>query len=277
MSQFNASSIPQKFVDGQGNVNVAALAQGLQHLGGDPMKHVEGSGTFNIEGLTADYLHRESGAGAGKVNVEPTVESIAAATKAPVIQTEAVTNPSQVDWDIVSAEIQTHGSIQPATLKSLQDAGIPTEMIQKYEAGALAIADVNLRKMTDAVGGQENYAQFVAWANTNMPLSDRQTLFDSMNRPGGHLALQGAYGQFVAAGGVKGGSGEPNDLNTLVGCGPGTGVTGATPFTSRTERSAAFRDIKYGRDAEYTDLINERARATHAAVQTLKLRDKQTI
>lgn len=277
MSQFNSSSIPQKFVDVQGNVNVAALAQGLQHLGGDPMKHVEGSGTFNVEGLTADYLNREAGAGAGKPKVEPTVESIAAATKAPVIQTEAVTNPSEVNWDNVASEIQAHGSIQPATLKSLHDAGIPAGMIEKYEAGTLAIAENNLRKMSDAVGGAENYAQFVEWANSNMSLPDRQTLFDSMNRPGGHLALQGAYGQFVAAGGAKASSGEPNDINTLGGGSFGGGVTGATPFTSRTERSAAFRDIKYGRDAEYTELINERARATHAAVQTLKLRDKQTI
>lgn len=276
MSQFNSSTIPQKFVDGQGNVNVAALAQGLQHLGGDPMKHVEGGGTFNIEGLTQDYLNREAGSSIAKPNVEPTVKAIAAATKAPVIQTEAVTKPSEVNWDNVADEIQAHGSIQPATLKSLHDAGIPAGMIEKYEAGTLAIAENNLRKMADVVGGSDNYAQFVAWANSNMPIEDRQTLFDSMNRPGGHLALQGAYSQFVAAGGAKAASGEPRDINTLGGGGVG-GVTGATPFTSRTERSAAFRDIKYGRDAEYTDLVNERARATHAAVQTLKLRDKQTI
>ena len=275
MTQLNSAVIPQKFVDGQGNVNVAALAQGLSHLGGDPMKHVEGSGTFNVEGLAQDYLNRESAGGKPEPKVAATVESIAAATKAPVIQTEAVTNPTQVNWDSVSAEIQTHGSIQPSTLKNLQDAGIPAEMIAKFEAGALAIEENNLRKMADAVGGAENYATFVAWANSNMSLSDRQMLFDSMNRPGGHLALQGAYGQFVAAGGAQAGGGEPKDINTLGGGGPA--ATGATPFGSRTERSAAFRDIRYGRDGEYTNIVNERARATHAAVQTLKLRDKAAI
>ena len=146
-------------------------------------------------------------------------------------------------------------------------------MIEKYEAGAVAISENNLRKMTDAVGGQENYAQFVQWANSNMSLGDRQTLFDSMNRPGGHLALQGAYGQFVDAGGIQKDAGEPKDINTL-GSG-GVPATGATPFGSRTERSAAFRDIRYGRDAEFTELVNQRARATHAAVQTLKLRDQE--
>lgn len=271
MTQFPGSAvIPQKFVDGQGNVNVAALAQGLQHLGGDPMKHVEGGGTFNVEGLSQDYLNRE--AAGGKPKVDATVESIAAATKAPVIQTEAVTSPAQVNWDSLAAEIQMHGSIQPGTRKSLEDAGVPAAMIAQHEAGVLAIAENNLRKMADAVGGSENYAKFVEWANSNMPIEDRQTLFDSMNRPGGHLALQGAYSQFVAAGSVKAGGGEPRDINTLGG--GGVAATGATPFGSRTERSAAFRDIKYGRDGEYTELVNERARATHAAVQTLKLRDQ---
>lgn len=273
MSQFNSATIPQKFVDGQGNVNVAALAQGLQHIGGDPMKHVEGGGTFNIEGLTQDYLNREAAGGKPEVkSAVPTVESIAAATKAPVIQTEAVTSPTQVNWEAIASEIQTHGAIQPMTRKGIEDAGVPAAMIAQHEAGVLAIAENNVRKMSDAVGGSENYAAFVEWANSNMPLSDRQTLFDSMNRPGGHLALQGAYGQFVAAGGAQGGGGEPKDINTL-GSG-GAAASGTTPFGSRTERSAAFRDIRYGRDAEFTELVNERARATHAAVQTLKLKDQ---
>lgn len=272
MTQFNSAVIPQKFVDVQGNVNVAALAQGLQHLGGDPMKHVEGGGTFNVEGLTQDYLNREAAGGKPDMKAVATVESIAAATKAPVIQTEVVTSPSQVNWEAIASEIQEHGAIQPGTRKSLEDAGVPAAMITQHEAGVLAIADNNLRKMTDAVGGSENYAAFVNWANNSMPIEDRQTLFDSMNRPGGHLALQGAYGQFVAAGGVQASSGEPKDINTL-GAG-GAVATGATPFGSRTERSAAFRDVRYGRDGEYTELVNERARATHAAVQTLKLRDQ---
>ena len=50
MTQFPGGTvIPQKFVDVSGNVNVAALAQGLQHLGGDPCvirsRHPHGVGT----------------------------------------------------------------------------------------------------------------------------------------------------------------------------------------------------------------------------------------
>lgn len=270
MSQFPSGAVvPPKFVDASGNVNVTALAQGLQHLGGEPMKHVQGDSTFNVEGLTREYLMLEAAAS----KPAATVEQIAAATavvsaKAPVIQTEAVTSPSQVNWEAISAEIQTHGSIQPGTRKSLEDAGVPAAMITQHEAGVLAISENNLRKMTDAIGGAENYAAFVDWANNNMSLPDRQTLFNSMNQPGGHLALQGAYSQFVSAGGVQVGSGEPRDINTLGGGGGGAN-TGTVPFNSRTERAAAFRDIRYGRDAEYTNMVQARARATHEAVQTL--------
>lgn len=273
MSQFPGGAVvPPKFVDASGNVNVTALAQGLQHLGGDPMKHVQGDSTFNVDGLTQEYLMREANVGKPAA-ASATVEQIAAATavvpaKAPVIQTEAVTSPAQVNWEAISAEIQSHGSIQPGTRKSLEDAGVPAAMITQHEAGVLAIAENNLRKMSDAVGGAENYAAFVEWANGNMTLPDRQTLFDSMSRPGGHLALQGAYSQFVAAGGVQAGSGEPRDINTL-GSGGGGANPGTVPFNSRTERAAAFRDIRYGREAEYTDMVQARARATHETVQAL--------
>lgn len=271
------ANVPSKFIDGQGNVNIAALAQGVQHLGGNPMDHVQGGGVFNVNSLAQAYVTLES-ARQGGVQSPPQLQPGAAPSSAPgsstspapVLQTEVTDTPAKVDWDALTREIQTQGAIQPNTRANLAAAGVPENVIAQHEAGVQAIAENNVRKMADTIGGMENYASFITWANDNMSLQDRQTLFNSMNQPGGHLALQGAFAQFQASPAFAQAGGEPGDINTIsAGAGAAQGIT---PFSSKTERQAAFKDVRYGREPAFTDQVHARARATHDKVQELKLR-----
>lgn len=266
------ANVPAKFIDAQGTVNVAALAQGVQHLGGNPMDHIQGGGQFNVAALAQAYSTLESAQTRGVQSpppppLQPGVAPAPAPGSAPALKTEVVENAAGVDWDALTREIQSQGGITPATRESLKKAGVSDAIIIQHEAGVQAIAENNVRKMADGIGGMENYAAFIGWANDNMAHQDRVTLFNAMNQPGGHLALQGAYAQFQAVGGAVAG-GEPGEINTISGGGV---VQGIAPFNSRTERQAAFKDIRYGRDATYTEQVAERARATHAHVQKLKL------
>ena len=260
--------VPPKFVDGAGNVNVQSLSQGVQLLGGNPLDFLRSDNTFDIPGMAGAYTQLEQAR-----NVQPA--PVAAAAPAPALQTTVAENPQQVNWDAVQTEISTTGTLSPGTLANLKTAGIPDHMIQATIQGAAAIAENNVLKMADQVGGQENYAAFINWANQHMDVADRQTLVSAMNAPGGHLALQGAFAQFVAAGGPEAAvaGGEPVTFETLgaAGAGGGGGPQAAI-FQSRTQRHAAFADPRYGRDPEYTAQVQDTARATHAHVTQLKLR-----
>lgn len=271
MTQFQSNQpiVPQKFTDAQGNVNVAALAQGVQHLGGDAIEHQLGDGTFNIEGLASAYNTLESArnkqpAPAAQPQVTPEIESAPAAK----LNTEEANNPAQIDWEAMSLEIQQHGTIQPATRQNLIGAGMTEAVIDQHVAGVKAVAENNVRKMADTIGGMENYDNFVVWSNANMPIEDRKALVASMNQPGGHLALAGAFAQYQKAGGQVAQGGEPNDINTI--SAGGGAIQGVLPFQSKLDRYSAFKDLRYGRDPEYTTQVWERARATHTAVQQLK-------
>lgn len=270
MSQFqNQSQVPQKFTDAQGNVNVAALAQGVEHLGGNAIEHQLGDGTFNIEGLAAAYVTLESTRNqqpkpAVKSPVTPEIDP----ALAPKLNIEEASSPAQIDWDAMSREVQQYGTLQPATRQNLIKAGMSEAIIDQHVAGVKAVAENNVRKMADTIGGMENYENFVLWSNSNMSIEDRKALVSSMNQPGGHLALAGAFAQYQKDGGLLAQGGEPNDINTL-GAGGGT-IQGVLPFQSKLERFSAFKDLRYGRDPEYTTQVWERARATHTAVQNLK-------
>lgn len=263
MSQFQ--NVPQKFTDAAGNVNVAALAQGVQHLGGNAIEHQLGDGTFNIEGLVIAYNTLESSKGQNLPIVQPAVEVKIDPASAPKLNTDAASNPSQMDWDAMTKEIQQFGDLQPATKQNLLSAGMSEAVISQHIAGIKAVSEVNIRKMADTIGGMENYGEFVNWSNANMSIEDRQALVSAMNTPGGHMALAGAYQQYVQSGAAPKG-GEPNSINTLT-AGGGAQGQGLSPFMSRIERQAAFRDIRYGRDAEYTNQVQERVRVTHQLMQ----------
>lgn len=276
MSQFqNQSQVPQKFTDAQGNVNVAALAQGVEHLGGNAIEHQLGDGTFNIEGLAAAYTTLES---TRNQKVAPVVNQVTTQvdlSTAPKLNIEEASSPAQIDWDKMSREVQQYGTLQPATRQNLISAGMSEAIIDQHVAGVKAVAENNIRKMADTIGGMENYENFVVWSNANMSIEDRQALVSSMNQPGGHLALAGAFAQYQNAGGLLGAQGgEPNDINTLT-AGGGRNVQGVSPFQSKLERFSAFKDLRYGRDPEYTAQVWERVRATHAAVQQLKAQPAQ--
>jgi len=269
------ANVPAKFIDGQGNVNIAALAQGVQHLGGNPMDHVQGGGVFNVNSLAQAYATLESARQGGVQSLPQPQASVTPAPvlspgSAPALQTEAPETPAQVDWDALTREIQSQGGITPATRESLKKVGISDAIISQHEAGVQAIAENNIRKMADTIGGMDNYALFIEWANQNMPHQDRVTLFNAMNQPGGHLALQGAFAQFQASPAFAQAGGEPGDINTITG--GDSAVQGIVPFNSKTDRQAAFKDVRYGRDPVFTDQVHARARATHAKVQELKLR-----
>lgn len=269
--QFDPNIVPPKFVDGQGNLNVQALVQSAGHLGVNAAEHINPqTGQLDINKLSLAYREKEAAQAAStQVKAQP--------TQTAVIDVKEPENARQVEWDKV--QVGPDGKIPPAQRQALMSAGVPTNVIDGFETGQTAIRENNIRRLADVLpGGMEMYNKVIAWVNTALPVQERQRMAAALGGPAGDMALMGYFQQFVAANpgvlGDAGSGGEPNlgniDTSGAGGTGPVNTGGGNEPFMNQSERHAAFNDVRYGRDKAFTDLVNDRARATSAQVVELQ-------
>lgn len=162
-----------------------------------------------------------------------------------------------VDFNAAVKEYERTGDLSEETIKALEDAGYPVEVVESFIEGRKAIEAKFTHAVYESVGGEKEYQKIVTWASNNL----QKKSIDSFNRAIDNnnidaivLMLEGMKAKMVAKmgtakksihGGAKSHQSQPKG------------------FTSKADIIKAMSDPRYGRDAKYTQEVEQMMWATN--------------
>lgn len=162
-----------------------------------------------------------------------------------------------VDFNAAVKEYERTGDLSEETIKALEDAGYPVEVVESFIEGRKAIEAKFTHAVYDSVGGEKEYQKIITWASNNL----QKKSIDSFNRAIDNnnidaivLMLEGMKAKMVAKmgtakksihGGAKPHQSQPKG------------------FTSKADIIKAMSDPRYGRDAKYTQEVEQMMWATN--------------
>jgi len=152
-----------------------------------------------------------------------------------------------IDFDSLSQEFAELGGLSEDSYDSLIDAGIPRGIVDQFIDGQMAVAEQMQEEAFEQVGGQEAYADMVAWASDSLPEASIDAFNNAVNSgniESANLAIQGLQAQYRSVHGS-----EPS----LV-MGETKSVTGGV-FDSAAQLTAAMRDPRYSTDSAYRQQV----------------------
>lgn len=176
------------------------------------------------------------------------------ASAAPAVPASLIT---EAEINTVAAEFETTGSVSEKTLEGFKAKGIDPGLVSRFVQGQAALREQAAQKITNSVGGVENFNKAKEWALANLPKSE-QDAFNAVVRSGNveqaALAAQGLYAKYTAAVGS-----DP------VLAGGRAGASGPAPFRSKAEIVNVFGDKRYGVDEAFTADARARMEASMRA------------
>lgn len=162
-----------------------------------------------------------------------------------------------VDFNAAVKEYERTGDLSEETIKALEDAGYPVEVVESFIEGRKAIEAKFTNAIYDSVGGEKEYQKIITWASNNL----QKKSIDSFNRAIDNnnidaivLMLEGMKAKMVAKMGtakksIHGGA-KPHQSQHK-------------GFTSKADIIKAMSDPRYGRDAKYTQEVEQMMWATN--------------
>lgn len=163
--------------------------------------------------------------------------------------------PTALDLVKLQKEIDSTGALSEESAKDLKARGITDAMISEYVEGRQAVISQTRASIVNEAGGEEGYKQVTAWATSPDGLSAaEQTQFNKIVAGGDPAAIRLAVRGLAARYTTKFG----NSPQLVSGQGP------AKPqiFTSQREYVEAIKNVRYGKDIEFTRNIDARLKAT---------------
>lgn len=200
----------------------------------------------NPEALADAYRNLEKQFHENKAEPSETEDNV---TSTPEVTNSVVTSASDEYFET--------GELSEETYKSLEDNGIPREMVDMYVNGYEAYANQQQQSLMNEAGGPENYEAMSEWAATALT-DQEQEVYNNTVESGdinaATMAIRGLYARFQSDGG------SPVSLVQ----GDTSGTSGAIPFSSAKEMTVAMQDPRYGYDSKYRDQIAQRISVTTA-------------
>jgi len=172
---------------------------------------------------------------------------------------------NSIDPYKIAAEFdKNEGEIPEEMYQSLLDAGLSANAVDSYlrgvavergfvegeEGAAEELAQEEVKRIRDSIGGDEAYGKMVSWALENLPKPEIEAFNEATNTMSGpqlSMMVQGLYTRYQNAMGV-----EPS----LYSGKPAT--SGPSPYRSTAEVVAAMSDPRYGKDVTYTEDVQRR-------------------
>ena len=231
--QEDAPSIPKKFLNEDGSVNVEAMAKSYSELE-KKMSQPKAQPQDAPKEAPKEDKQPE-----GEKKQEPAkVENEGQAR-------ELVTSKG-IDFDGLAREFAAKGELSDDTYTKLEAAGINKGTVDAYIQGQVALAEKYQNEAMDLIGGKDAYQEMSAWAKDNLTpgqLKAYNNAVASYDMDTVNLAVQGLKAQYDKANGVA-------PKRQLMG---NTGSSGETiqPFRSRTQYVDAIKDPRYERDSAY--------------------------
>lgn len=228
--------------------------------GGDPLQNDEGGDESdnNIEEPndestddgSADSSSNEEGESEGDLQDE-----VDKHTKA-VESLKKDLKDKGVDFNAAVKEYERTGDLSEETIKALEDAGYPIEVVESFIEGRKAIEAKFTNAIYDSVGGVKEYQKIITWASNNLQsksIDSFNRAIDNNNIDAIVLMLEGMKAKMVAKMGTANksihGSAKPHQSKPQ-------------GFTSKADIIKAMSDPRYGRDAKYTQEVEQMMWAT---------------
>lgn len=204
----------------------------------------------NPEALADAYSNLEKQFHENKVEPTDTDEtSTEDAPKDSTVLNTAVTNASE--------EFAERGELSEETYKSLEESGIPKEMVDMYVNGYESITAKQQETLMNEAGGRESYEAMSEWAATSLTDQEQEVYnktIDGGNPDAATMAIRGLYARFKSDGG--------NPVSLVQG--ETSGTSGSLPFSSSKEMTIAMQDQRYSYDQKYRDQVAQRVSITTA-------------
>ena len=151
-----------------------------------------------------------------------------------------------VNLETAINEFEESGQLSEDTLKAIEKAGYPRDVVNGLIEARRALDDAYTQKVYDYVGGEKEYQSLANWMRGNL---DKETIaafngaVDEGNIAVVRMMLDGVKAQRIAKQGTR----KPMILG---------GTTKGTPsnqgFANKQEMVTAMSDKRYGVDREYT-------------------------
>lgn len=227
-----------------------AREMGLNDEGPQESSDSESNSSSPPEGIPAKFWNAES----GEVNVDALLKSYTELEKAkganeetessPQDEAEEIIQKAGLDFNDLHAEYDSNGELSAASYKSLEDAGIPKDLVNQYIEGQAALADATTSSIYTSVGGKEAYDAMLSWAQDSLDTSEISTFNEAVTS--GHkdqmvLAVKGLQARFQSTG-----SFEPSA--SLEGA---TTSTQGNSYRSVTELLTDMNDARYRNDPAF--------------------------
>ena len=152
-----------------------------------------------------------------------------------------------LDFEDLSNSFWENNGLSEEQYDLLEAAGIPSDIVDQFIDGQMAVKNQTQAAVFDAAGGEEGYAQMMNWA-TNTLSEREQDAYNAAVNSGDlesvMLAVQGLNARFRS---------EYGDNPTLV-QGQAADVT-AGAFPSVAEITAAMSDPRYEKDPAYRSSV----------------------
>ena len=240
--------------DSMGDISGISQVTG-QQIQLDTSGGVESPLSSNPDGTPKDgesLLGENSGENQETQPEEPPPKQEASLQKQMDTNTQAITS---VGKDLISKgvnleqainEFEESGQLSEATLKAIEKAGYPRDVVNGLIEARRALDDAYTQKVYDYVGGEKEYQSLANWMRGNL---DKETIaafngaVDAGNFAVVRMMLDGVKAQRIAKQGTR----KPMILG---------GTTKGTPsnqgFANKQEMVTAMSDKRYGVDREYT-------------------------
>ena len=147
-------------------------------------------------------------------------------------------------------EFVENGSLSDDSYAELEAKGFSRAQVDAYIQGQQAYAQTLQNTIYDSVGGQESYTELVQWASQNMPpetIKEYNDAVDTMDQARIMRTLEYMN--------LKRGQSAPREARRIEGDSPASGLQ---PFRDKNEWQRAMTDRLYGKDAKYTNMVDQR-------------------
>lgn len=152
-----------------------------------------------------------------------------------------------VDFDELSESFWENDGLSEEQYDLLEAAGIPSDIVDQFIDGQMAVVNQTQAAVFDAAGGEEGYAQMMNWASNTLSEREQDAYNAAVNSGDMNsvmLAVQGLNARFRS---------EYGDNPALV-QGEAADVT-AGSFASVAEITAAMSDPRYEKDPAYRSAV----------------------
>jgi hypothetical protein len=147
-------------------------------------------------------------------------------------------------------EYASNGSLSEDSYADLAAKGFSREQVDAYINGQKHYAESVKNNIYNSVGGQEQYVEIINWASDNMPpeiIKEYNDAVDSLDQAKVLRTLE-----YMA---LKRGNAPTSAPRKLEGDAPAGGIQ---PFASKLEWQNAQSNRLYGKDAKYTNMVDQR-------------------